>query len=432
MRILDLRRIDLYEFKRKLKKEKLFPEDAEIRVKKIIDDIYNRGDDALIEYTEKFDRCAISKEEIRVRNDELDMLSNCIDSSFLESIKLSIERVRRFHNHSIPRDWAIIDDLGNVLGQKYTPIENVGIYIPGGKAAYPSTLVMTAVIAHVAGVKNISVITPPGSFEKPSVIAATVKAIGGIKNVYRVGGVQGIAAIAFGTQIVNKVDKIIGPGNLYVAIAKKLLYGIVDIDMIAGPSEVLIIADGSIDINYTAFDLIAQAEHDEAARPICITFDLEYAKELTNRVRELVLDNPRKDIAEKSIQNNGVVYVVEDINDAIDIANTIAPEHLEIQTSNARAIAAKIRNAGAIFIGENSAEAFGDYISGPSHVLPTGGTARFFSPLNLMSFYKVSSVIEMSEKGSSVLGDHAIQIAKKEGLFGHANSINIRRRKNNG
>ena len=431
MKIKDLRRINFNEIKNSLREDRYFSPETESNVRKVIEDVYKRGDDALIDYSKEFDNYQLEKKSIRVSDDEIEFLSRDLNKSFIESIKLSISRVKDFHNRSLPGDWAFIDGFGNILGQKYTPIENVGIYIPGGKAAYPSTLVMTAVIAKVAGVKHISIITPPGSFKNPSVIAATIKAIGSIDHIYRVGGVQGIAALAFGTETVKKVDKIVGPGNLYVTVAKKLLYGIVDIDMVAGPSEVLVIADGTIDIDFTAYDLIAQAEHDESARPICITFDIDYAKRLSDRVNYLVLKNSRKDIAAKSLRDKGMIFVVKNVDKAIELANLIAPEHLEIQTDDPRTVAAKIRNAGAIFIGKNSAEAFGDYISGPSHVLPTGGTARFFSPLNIMSFYKISSIIEMSDKGAKELGEYAVKIAELEGLYGHADSINIRSRKDN-
>ena len=432
MKIKDLRKIGFKDLKEELKENFYFPPEVEDHVRKIIENVYEKRDKALIEYTRKFDSYNLKRTKIKVQNSEIDSLSKNIDSSFISSIKLAIERVKDFHLRSLPNDWAYIDEFGNVLGQRYTPIENVGIYVPGGKAAYPSTIVMTAVIAHVAGVKCISVISPPSSFNDPSVISATIKEIGRIGNVYRIGGVHGIAALAFGTETVKKVDKIVGPGNLYVTIAKKILYGFVDIDMVAGPSEVLIIADGSIDVDYTAHDLIAQAEHDEEAKPICVTFDIKYAEKISNKVDYIVSKNPRRNIATKSLEKRGIIYVVKGIEEAVELVNYIAPEHLEIQTEDPKAYASKIKNAGAIFIGKNAAEAFGDYILGPSHVLPTGGTARFFSPLNIMSFYKISSIIEMSNEGVANLGEHASRIAKLEGLIGHANSINIRSDDNNG
>jgi len=404
-----------------------FPKELEKKVDEIIDDVVKNGDEALIRYTEKFDKFDLTKKNITVSNKEISELCKGLGKEFISAIKVSIERVKVFHEKTVMKDWSYIDSLGNILGQKYTPIEKVGIYIPGGKAAYPSSLIMTGVIARVAGVKEIAVISPPSSFEKPSFLALAIKKTGGITNVYRAGGVQGIAALAFGTESIKKVDKIVGPGNIYVTIAKKMLYGYVDIDMIAGPSEVLIISDGSIHPRYTAIDLLAQAEHDELAKAYCITYSNKNALNIQIEIEKLTRKSKRRSIIEKSIKNNGRIYVVKNEKQALACANAIAPEHLEIQTKDARCLLNKIKNAGAIFLGKYSAESFGDYIAGPSHVLPTAGTARFFSPLNILSFIKFSSIIEMSKKGADELGDYASTIAGVEGLYAHRDSIILRK-----
>ena len=430
MRIINIVKDGIERAKKELMKERslssgLSPED-EKRVLRIIEDVKEGGDDALIRYTEKFDGEVLTTDRIAVDENELNELAAGFSENFYRAIKVASDRVEAFHTRAVPHDWSYIDEYGDLMGQKYTPVESVGIYVPGGKASYPSTVVMTAVIARVAGVKRIAVISPPSSFVRPSAVAAAIKTVGGVTDVYRIGGVQGIAALAFGTKSVRKVDKIVGPGNVYVTMAKKLLYGYIDIDMIAGPSEVLVIADGSVDVESTAADLIAQAEHDEAAKPLCITFDEKVAEGIVKGIDRLLSENPRRDIAKKSIENNGFIFIVESPEQAVELADTIAPEHLEIHTENPRYFANRIRNAGAIFIGGDSAEAFGDYISGPSHVLPTGGTARFFSPLNVLSFMKISSIVEMSKLGSRILGANASIIAELEGLYGHKKSIELR------
>ena len=430
MKIINIVKDGIERAKKELIKERslssgLSSED-EKRVLKIIEDVKEGGDDALIRYTEKFDGEVLTTDRIAVDENELNELAAGFSENFYRAIKVASDRVEAFHTRAVPHDWSYIDEYGDLLGQKYTPVESVGIYVPGGKASYPSTVVMTAVIARVAGVKRIAVISPPSSFVRPSAVAAAIKTVGGVTDVYRIGGVQGIAALAFGTKSVRKVDKIVGPGNVYVTMAKKLLYGYIDIDMIAGPSEVLVIADGSVDVESTAADLIAQAEHDEAAKPLCITFDEKVAEDIVKGIDRLLSENPRRDIAKKSIENNGFIFIVESPEQAVELADTIAPEHLEIHTENPRYFANRIRNAGAIFIGGDSAEAFGDYISGPSHVLPTGGTARFFSPLNVLSFMKISSIVEMSKLGSRILGANASIIAELEGLYGHKKSIELR------
>jgi histidinol dehydrogenase len=400
--------------------------DVENKVNHIIRDVEKRGDIALIEATKRFDGVSLNTGGIAVSKKQIDEAAGGFEDEFHRALDLSIKRVRKYHELAAVKDWMYSDDTGSTFGQKYTPLERVGIYIPGGKASYPSTLIMTVVPAMVAGVKEIAVVSPPSSFDNRSPLASVIKKLDGITDVYRIGGVQGVAALALGTETVKKVDKIVGPGNIYVTLAKKLLYGYVDIDMIAGPSEVLVISDGTVDPKLTAADLLAQAEHDEQARALCITLSPEIARDIKNSVVELAEKSVRKDIIEKSIGDSGRIFIVGDLDCAAALANAIAPEHLEIQTADPGALLDKIRNAGAIFLGRYSPEAIGDYIAGPSHVLPTSGTARFFSPLTTSSFTKFSSVIDVSKTGFDLMSRHAAEIARTEGLFSHAESITLR------
>lgn len=427
IRIQDISQLDEKEISDLFtEKERFFPEDIEEDVKKIIANVKERGDRALTEYTKIFDHTDVSETGIELSEEDIVKSIGNFRPEFSHALDISIQRVRDFHEHEIVKDWAYTDKLGNTLGKRITPIERVGIYIPGGKASYPSTLIMTAIPALVAGVKEIVLISPPSSFKAPSSLSLALNRIGGISHVYRVGGVQGIAALAFGTESVKRVDKIVGPGNIYVTMAKKQLYGHVDIDMIAGPSEVLVITDGTTKPRFTAIDLVAQAEHDEQARAICVTVSMDTANKVRSEVLRLMEKADRRAIIESSIKNNGRIYVVKNMRCAAALANAIAPEHLEVQTENPQALMRDIKNAGAIFLGGYSPEAFGDYVAGPSHVLPTGGTARFFSPLNVLSFVKFSSIINMSKKGMSELGRYASAFAETEGLDSHADSIYFR------
>lgn len=428
MRIEDLTKLNQEQIRARFESGRQdFPRRVTEEVKTIIRDVAQRGDDALIESTRRFDGVELSRESIELDAVEIEECIGDADRAFSDALDVSIRRVTEFHRHERVEDWLYVDDLGNVLGRKYTPVERVGIYIPGGKASYPSTLVMTAIPAIVAGVGQISLVTPPSSFNKPSALALAIQKIGKIDRVYRVGGVQGVAALALGTESVGKVDKIVGPGNIYVTVAKKELFGYVDIDMIAGPSEVLVITDGSADPKLAAMDLIAQAEHDERARAMCVATSIETARAVRAEVEKLLKKAKRLKIAQESIEKNGRIFAVSDEESAAAVANALAPEHLEIQTRDPKAILPHIRNAGAIFLGTCSAEAFGDYVAGPSHVLPTGGTARFFSPLDVLSFMKFSSVIDMSKKGMEELGPHAARFAEAEGLSSHAGSIYLRK-----
>lgn len=403
-----------------------FPDDVVRTVRGIIEDVERRGDEALIEYTGRFDGVRLSPPEIVLSTDEILDASRDVGLDAVTALRCAVDRVRGFHAHTPVRDSFFIDGLGNRLRQRCTPIPRVGIYIPGGKASYPSTLVMSAVPALAAGVEEISVVSPPASFKTPSALCAAIGEIGSIGNVYRIGGVHGVAALALGTETVSPVDKIVGPGNIYVTCAKKELYGRVDIDMVAGPSEVLVIADGSVDPKLTAADLLAQAEHDEHARALCVTWSDRVARSIQEWVARLVKNSPRRAIVSEALRQNGRIYLVRNEECALALANAVAPEHLELHVSEPNAMVQDVRNAGAVFIGANSAEAFGDYISGPSHVLPTGGTARFFSVLGVHSFVRYSSCIEMSKRGVEELGGHARTIARVEGLDAHADSLSFR------
>jgi histidinol dehydrogenase len=438
-----------------------FPREVEDQVRAIVDDVARRGDAALFEHTIRFDGWDLSspsvtarpssgpgprdpgsrsalesvpagprKGTLRVDGAQIEECSRGVAPAVSRALEVAVERVKRFHEREIEGDrfggWTYIDELGNRVGKRTVPIERVGIYIPGGKASYPSTLVMTAVPALVAGVGEIALISPPASFAPPSPLCLAVKKIGGIADVFRVGGVQGIAALALGTETIRKVDKIVGPGNIYVAAAKKLLYGAVDIDMIAGPSEVLIIADGSVDPVLAAVDLMAQAEHDENARAVCVTWSKKHALDVRDALAGLLASSERREIVEKALRRSGRIYVVKDEECALALANGFGPEHLEIQTARPEDLLGGVRHAGAVFMGKNTAEAFGDYLAGPSHVLPTSGTARFFSPLSVLTFLKFSSVIEISDRGLGALGEHAACLAEAEGLHEHARSVAFR------
>lgn len=403
-----------------------FPEEVRKSVREIIDGVSQRGDEALVKYTKRYDGVEVTADRLRVYRDEITASQEGLAPGLINALETSINRVKDFHSRSIPGDWDYTDELGNVLGQKCTPLERVGIYIPGGKASYPSSLIMTAAPALAAGVGEIAIVSPPSSFEAPSALCAALDIVGCTSEVYRVGGVQGVAALAMGTDRIRKVDKIVGPGNIYVAAAKKELYGYVDIDMVAGPSEVLIITDGSVEPRITAVDLLAQAEHDEDARAICVALSEKHAKQVKKWTLELAKKSPRKDIVARSIADNGRIYVVDDVQAALHIANVIAPEHLELQIEDSRSVLPKIKHAGAIFLGPCSAEAFGDYVAGPSHVLPTGGTSRFFSVLNVLSFVKFSSVLHMSERGMRELSGPASELADIEGLSSHGDSVRFR------
>lgn len=395
-------------------------------VDNILEDIKLRGDKAVIEYTQKFDSEYVNIDNLMVSKKEIEEAYKSIDNDFLEAIKLARDNVREFHEKQLRNSWMTTKKKGVILGQTIRGLENVGIYVPGGTASYPSSVIMNAVPAKVAGVKNLYMVTPPlkdGSINPNILVAAD---IAGVDKIYKVGGAQAVAALAFGTESIPKVDKIVGPGNIYVAMAKKNVYGHVDIDMIAGPSEILIIADESAKGKYLAADLMSQAEHDVLASSILVTTSMELAKEVKEELEIQVENLSRKDIIKDSIESYGAIIVVDNIEKAVDMANKIAPEHLEVVVDNPFLLLGEIKNAGSVFLGAYSPEPLGDYIAGPNHVLPTSGTARFFSPLSVDDFVKKSSYIYYSHSALSDVKDKIVKLADVEGLTAHANSIKVR------
>ena len=399
----------------------ILTEEYEESVKEIIKNVKERGDEALIEYTERFDRLSLSLQTLEVPYEELERAYEEIEDDVREALEISEERIRSFHERQLENSF-FKEEEGIVLGQKVIPLERVGLYVPGGKAAYPSTVLMNAVPAAVAGVEEIIMVSP-----NPNKYTLAAAYIAGVDRVFRIGGAQAVAALAYGTDTIPKVDKIVGPGNIYVALAKKLLFGVVDIDMIAGPSEVLVIADESADPEWVAADLLSQAEHDELAASILVTPSEDLAGRVSINVKELLKKLERREIAEKSIRRFGTIFVVEDLVQACEVANFIAPEHLEIMTEEPMALLPNIKHAGAVFMGRYTTEPLGDYVLGPNHTLPTGGTARFFSPLGVYDFLKRSSILYVSKKGFDRVADLAEAIAKAEGLEAHALAVRIRR-----
>lgn len=396
------------------------------KVQAIIDDVRERGDEALFEMTKRFDGADLNADNIRVTQAEIDEAYTLVDASLIEVIRKAMTNIRVYHEKQRQYGWFDTTLDGTILGQKVTPLQSTGVYVPGGKAAYPSSVLMNVIPAKVAGVEKIVMVTPPGKDGKvnPGTLVAANEA--GADEIYKVGGAQAIAALAFGTASVPKVDKIVGPGNIYVALAKKAVYGYVSIDSIAGPSEILVIADETANPRYVAADLLSQAEHDELASAILVTTSEKLAGEVQKEIEGFTQVLSRKAIIEKSLENYGHILIASSIDEAVEIANAIASEHLEIVTANPFEVMTKIRNAGAIFIGENSSEPLGDYFAGPNHILPTNGTAKFFSPLSVDDFVKKSSIIYYSREALAAKKDDIIQFAKAESLTAHANSIAVR------
>ena len=394
------------------------------RVAKIVEEVRAGGDSALIQFTKEFD--GVELRSVKVPTEEIDRAKANVSEEMLAIIRQAASNVRAFHEKQIQNSWTEQKDDGSILGQVVIPLNRVALYVPGGTAAYPSTVIMNAVPAQVAGVKEICVLTPPNEDGSVNRLVLATCSMLGIQSVYSVGGAQAIAAAAYGTETIRKVDKIVGPGNLYVAAAKRMVYGDVDIDMIAGPSEVVVLADSTAEAKHVAADLLAQAEHDKNAAAILITTDQHLAKKVQRRVNSFVLDLTRKVIAGESIRRNGAAFIVKDISEAVSLVNEIAPEHLEIIAENEWEILGQIRNAGAVFLGKYSPEPVGDYFAGPSHVLPTGGTARFSSVLSVESFVKRSSVIHYSKKAFERDSTKIKIFAENEGLTAHALSIQVR------
>ncbi len=398
----------------------------EATVSEIVNKVKEEGDKALFDYTNKFDHCLLSKDTIQVTKEEMKEAYEALDKDFIEVMKKSAENIRAFHAKQLRNSWIDTKADGSILGQRITPLEKVGVYVPGGKAAYPSSVLMNIVPAKVAGVETIIMTTPPGKDGKVNPGTLVAADIAGADVIYKVGGAQAVAAMAFGTESIPKVDKITGPGNIFVALAKKAVYGHVSIDSIAGPSEILVLADESANPRFVAADLLSQAEHDELASAILITTSRTLAEAVSAQVEEFVNRLSRVDIMKKSLENYGYILVAENMEDAIDTANEIASEHLEILTKNPFETMTKIKNAGAIFLGEYSSEPLGDYFAGPNHVLPTNGTARFFSPLNVDDFLKKTSIISYSKSALEEVHKDIELFARNEGLTAHENSIKVR------
>lgn len=390
----------------------------------VIENVKQNGDKALFEYCEKFDGAKLSC--LEVSKEEIDAAYEKEDKEFLATIELAKNNIYKFHSHQVRNNFVINDADGVILGQKITPIEKVGIYVPGGTARYPSSVLMNAVPAKIAGVSEIVMVTPPDKDGNiPSYILATAK-IAGVDRIFKLGGAQAVAALALGTESVPKVDKIVGPGNIFVATAKRKLYGLVDIDMIAGPSEILVLADGSCNPKYVAADMLSQAEHDKLATAVLITDSEELAKAVSAELEKQIPELPRAEIARTSIDDNGKIIIVKDMKQAVEISNIIAPEHLEVCVDDPFELLNLIKNAGSIFLGKNVPESLGDYLAGPNHTLPTSGTARFSSPLSVDDFIKKSSFIYYTNDALANVKDDVVRFAEKEGLSAHARAVSKR------
>lgn len=398
----------------------------ESTVNEIIENVKTNGDQALFDYTLKFDKFALSAENIRVTREEIEEAYQAMDEKLVEVIRHSAANIRSFHEKQLRNSWFTSREDGTILGMKITPIERAGVYVPGGKAAYPSSVLMNVVPAKVAGVSEIIMTTPPGADGKVNPGTLVAADIAGVDVIYKAGGAQAIAAMAFGTESIPKVDKITGPGNIFVALAKKAVYGYVSIDSIAGPSEILVLADETANPRYVAADLLSQAEHDELASAILITTSRELAEKVSEQVDIFTAELSRTAIIQKSLDNYGYILLAEDMTQAIETANEIASEHLEILTRNPFDVMTRIRNAGAIFLGEYASEPLGDYFAGPNHILPTNGTAKFFSPVNVDDFIKKSSIISYSREALQQIHKEIELFAESEGLTAHANSIKVR------
>ena len=398
----------------------------ESTVNEIIENVKTNKDKAVFEYTKKFDKFDLSAENIKVTREEIDEAYTKMDAKLVEVIRKAAENIKVFHMKQLRNSWFDAKEDGTILGMKIIPIEKAGVYVPGGKAAYPSSVLMNVIPAKVAGVKEIIMTTPPGADGKVNPGTLVAADIAGVDTIYKVGGAQAIAALAYGTESIPKVDKITGPGNIFVALAKKAVYGYVSIDSIAGPSEILVLADETANPRYVAADMLSQAEHDELASAILITTSKELAEKVSEEVDKFTAQLSRTEIIQKSLDNYGYILLAENMEQAIETTNEIASEHLEILTKNPFDVMTKIRNAGAIFLGEYSSEPLGDYFAGPNHILPTNGTAKFFSPVNVDDFIKKSSIISYSREALEKLHKDIELFAESEGLTAHANSIKVR------
>ncbi|WP_062263536.1 histidinol dehydrogenase [Endozoicomonas arenosclerae] len=409
--------------------ESVSDEEVQQRVKHIIAEVRSRGDDALVEFTNRFDRLSVSSmEELTLGEEQLQKALETIPEEQRQALEVAANRIRSYHERQVQPSWTYEEDDGTLLGQQVLPMDRVGLYVPGGKASYPSSVMMNAIPAHVAGVKEIIMVVPtPDGVVNDMVLAAA--AVAGVKKVFTVGGAQAVAALAYGTETVPGVDKIVGPGNIYVATAKREVFGQVGIDMIAGPSEIMVVCDGRTDPDWIAMDLFSQAEHDEDAQSILVSPDQAFLDQVLESMRRLLPEMERKQIIAESMNNRGIMIHVPDMKAACEVTNRIAPEHLELSVEDPQALLADIRHAGAIFMGRYTAEALGDYCAGPNHVLPTSGTARFSSPLGVYDFQKRSSLIHFSPEGASEMGKVASVLARGESLTAHARSAEYRIKK---
>ncbi len=408
--------------------KKLFGADltaAEI-VDRIVGDVRRNGDEAVIKYTKLIDRTEFTPEEFVVTEAEYEAAYQEADPAVVESLRKAAENVRRYHQEQKPNSWMTYRDKGSILGQSVIPLDRVGIYVPGGTAAYPSSVIMNAMPAVVAGVKEIIMMVPPKNGKiNPYVLVAAKEA--GVSKIFKIGGAQAIAAMAFGTETIPRVDKITGPGNIFVTLAKKAVYGHCDIDMLAGPSEILIVADKTADPAYTAADMLSQAEHDMLASSIVITDSPELAEKVAVEAEKQLKVLPREEITRASLDRNGMIIITEDIMQAVELANVSAPEHMEVLTEQPFQLLPYIRHAGAVFLGAYSPEPLGDYFAGPNHVLPTGGTARYYSVLNVETFMKRTSIISYTQEQLDAVSDDVIRLAEAEGLQAHANAVKLRK-----
>jgi len=409
-----------------LERGKMDMEHVSSIVKNIIDEIKKDQDDALVRHISKFDRWTPSNGgDLKIDPSEMKQAYDALEPKLKSALHLAYDRIRSYHEKQMPKSWFDTEANGTILGQKVTPVDRAGLYIPGGKAAYPSSLLMNVIPAQVAGVEQIVVTTPTPDNEPNSLLLAACH-LCGVTEVFKVGGASAIAAMAFGTQTIPKVDVITGPGNIFVATAKKMVYGEVNIDMIAGPSEIGVLADESANANHVAIDLLSQAEHDEMASSILITPSAELAAKVEEEIEQWLQKLSREEIARKSIEERAAIIVTETMEEAVDLMNQVAPEHLEVMTDNPFALLPSIKHAGAIFLGHNTPEAIGDYVAGPNHTLPTGGTARFYSPLSVENFLKKSSIIAFSANAINEIGEACALIANTEGLGAHEASVRCR------
>ena len=423
--------IRIYEFD-KIKPEEILNRDlrAEKNVETVVDaiiaDVRARGDAALVDYAARFDGAALTEDTLQVTQAEIDAAFAGMDPYFLETLRMAAKNIEAFHKQQVHKDIVVTQQPGVVLGQKYTPIEKAGVYVPGGTAAYPSTVLMDVIPAKVAGVSEIVMVTPPGKDGRINPVILAAAATAGVTKIFKTGGAQAVAALAYGTKRIPAVDKIVGPGNVYVATAKRKVYGKVGIDMIAGPSEILVLADGSCNPAWVAADLLSQAEHDKLASAVLVTDSAALAKAVAAELERQIPLLPRADIARTSIDDNGKIVLCSDLSKAIEAANLIAPEHLEVCVDDPFAVMPLIKNAGSIFLGKNVPEALGDYFAGPNHTLPTSGTARFSSPLGVDDFVKKSSFLYYSRDALAKVAPRIADFAEREGLHAHAKSVTIR------